>query len=158
MRSTAGSITSIERSHTPNQLHPHALHSHATFLLEWCDKIKLSNLLLPRKSGTIKGLQLLSPIPNPHTLDQVFTVTVSKTGNPRTLEPQTSAEPSSTTHCTLHTTHTTHDTRHTTHYTHDTLHTTQYTHYTLHTTNHTLHTSHSLHTSHYTLHASHFTL
>ena len=34
------------------------LHSHAN--LEWCDKIKLSNLLLPRKSGTIKSLQLLS--------------------------------------------------------------------------------------------------
>ena len=32
------------------------LHSHA--ILEWCDKIKLSNLLLPRKSGTFKSLQL----------------------------------------------------------------------------------------------------
>jgi hypothetical protein len=41
------------------RLHPHALHSHATFLLEWCDKIKLSNLLLPRKRGTIKSLQQL---------------------------------------------------------------------------------------------------
>jgi hypothetical protein len=30
------------------------------FVLEWCDKIKLSNLLLPRKGGTIKSLQLLS--------------------------------------------------------------------------------------------------
>ena len=28
--------------------------------LEWCDKFKLSNLLLPRKSGTGKRLQLLS--------------------------------------------------------------------------------------------------
>jgi len=36
------------------------LHSHVTLNLEWCDKIKLSNLLLPRKSGTIKSLQLLS--------------------------------------------------------------------------------------------------
>jgi hypothetical protein len=27
------------------------------FVLEWCDKIKLSNLLLPRKGGTIKSLQ-----------------------------------------------------------------------------------------------------
>jgi len=35
-----------------------SLHSHATLFLEWCDKIKLSNLLLPRKSGTIKSLQL----------------------------------------------------------------------------------------------------
>ena len=26
----------------------------------WCDKIKLSNLLLPRKGGTFKSLQLLS--------------------------------------------------------------------------------------------------
>jgi len=34
------------------------LHSHVN--LEWCDKIKLSNLLLPRKSCTIKSLQLLS--------------------------------------------------------------------------------------------------
>jgi len=34
------------------------LHSHVN--LEWCDKIKLSNPLLPRKSGTIKSLQLLS--------------------------------------------------------------------------------------------------
>ena len=34
------------------------LHSHAN--LEWCDNIKLSNLLLPWKSGTIKSLQLLS--------------------------------------------------------------------------------------------------
>ena len=42
------------------RLHPHSLHSHATLLLEWCDKIKLSNLLLPRKSVTIKILQLLS--------------------------------------------------------------------------------------------------
>jgi hypothetical protein len=43
-----------------DRLHPHSLHSHATLLLEWCDKIKLSNLLLPRKSVTIKILQLLS--------------------------------------------------------------------------------------------------
>jgi hypothetical protein len=42
------------------RLHPHSSHSHATFLLEWCDKIKLSNLLLPRKSGNIKSLQLPS--------------------------------------------------------------------------------------------------
>ena len=35
-----------------------SLHSHVTFL-EWCDKIKLSNLLLPRKTGTIKSLRLL---------------------------------------------------------------------------------------------------
>ena len=34
------------------------LHSHVN--LEWCDTIKLSNPLLPRKSGTIKSLQLLS--------------------------------------------------------------------------------------------------
>ena len=33
------------------------LHSHVN--LEWCDKIKLSNLLLPRKSGNIKSLQLV---------------------------------------------------------------------------------------------------
>jgi len=30
-----------------------------TLNLEWCDKIKLSNLLLPRNSGTIKSLQLI---------------------------------------------------------------------------------------------------
>ena len=41
-----------------------SLHSHVTFYLEWCDKIKLSNLLLPRKSGTIKSLQLISTIQN----------------------------------------------------------------------------------------------
>ena len=41
------------------RLHPHSLHSQATCLLEWCDTIKLSDLLLPRKSGTIKSLQLL---------------------------------------------------------------------------------------------------
>jgi len=35
-----------------------SLHSHVN--LEWCDEIKLANLLLPRKSGTIKSLQLLS--------------------------------------------------------------------------------------------------
>ena len=29
-------------------------------LPEWCDNIKLSNLLLPRKGGTNTGLQLLS--------------------------------------------------------------------------------------------------
>ena len=29
-------------------------------LPEWCDKTKLSNLLLPQKGGTIKSLQLLS--------------------------------------------------------------------------------------------------
>jgi len=29
-------------------------------LPEWCDKIKLSNLPLPRKGGTVKSLQLLS--------------------------------------------------------------------------------------------------
>jgi hypothetical protein len=29
---------------------------------EWCEKIKLSNLLLPRKGGTIKSLQLLSTV------------------------------------------------------------------------------------------------
>ena len=34
------------------------VHSHVN--LEWCDDIKLSNLLLPRKSCTIKSLQLLS--------------------------------------------------------------------------------------------------
>ena len=37
-----------------------SLHSHVTFYLEWCDEIKLSNLPLPRKSGTIKRFQLLS--------------------------------------------------------------------------------------------------
>ena len=37
-----------------------SLHSHVTLYLKWCDKIKLSNLLLLRKSGTIKSLQLLS--------------------------------------------------------------------------------------------------
>ena len=36
------------------------LHSHVTLNLEWCDTIKLSNLLLPWKSGTTKRLQLLS--------------------------------------------------------------------------------------------------
>jgi len=36
-------------------------HSHVT-LLKCCDKIKLSNLLLPRKSGTIKSLQILSTL------------------------------------------------------------------------------------------------
>ena len=35
-------------------------HAHATLNLEWCDKMKLSNLRLPRKSGTFKSLQLLS--------------------------------------------------------------------------------------------------
>jgi len=35
-------------------------HSHVTLYLGWCDGIKLSNLLLPRKSGMIKSLQLLS--------------------------------------------------------------------------------------------------
>ena len=39
---------------------PSLLHSHVN--LEWCDKIKLSNLLLPRKSGTIKR-------PQPYTLN-----------------------------------------------------------------------------------------
>jgi len=33
---------------------------HSRVNLEWCDNIKLSNLLLPRKSGTIKSLQVLS--------------------------------------------------------------------------------------------------
>ena len=42
------------------QLHPRSLHSPATCLLEWCGKIKLSNQLLPRKSGTIKSRQLLA--------------------------------------------------------------------------------------------------
>ena len=28
------------------------------FVLEWCDKIKLSNLLLPQKGGTIKSLAI----------------------------------------------------------------------------------------------------
>ena len=31
-------------------------------LLKWCDKIKVSNLLLPRKSGTLKSLQPLSTL------------------------------------------------------------------------------------------------
>ena len=39
-----------------------SLHLHVTFLA-WCDTIKLSNLLLPRKSVTIKRLQLLSTPP-----------------------------------------------------------------------------------------------
>jgi len=39
-----------------SSLIPSLLDSHVN--LEWCDKIKLSNLLLPRKSGTIKSLQL----------------------------------------------------------------------------------------------------
>ena len=34
------------------------LHSYVN--LKWCEKIKLSNLLLPRKGGTIKSLRLLS--------------------------------------------------------------------------------------------------
>jgi hypothetical protein len=38
-------------------------HSHVT-LLKWCDKIKLSNLLLPRESGAIKRLQRLSKVYN----------------------------------------------------------------------------------------------
>ena len=37
-----------------------SLHSHVTLKPEWCDEIKLSNLMLQRKSGTIKSLQLLS--------------------------------------------------------------------------------------------------
>jgi len=37
-----------------------SLHSHVTLKPERCDTIKLSNLLLPRKSGNIKSLQLLS--------------------------------------------------------------------------------------------------
>ena len=37
-----------------------SLHSHVAFCLEWYDTIKLSNLRLPRKIGTIKSLQLLS--------------------------------------------------------------------------------------------------
>ena len=36
------------------------LRSHAILNLKWCDRIKLSNILLPRKRGTIKSLQLLS--------------------------------------------------------------------------------------------------
>ena len=36
------------------------LHSHVTLNLKWCDTIKLSDLLMSRKSGSIKRLQLLS--------------------------------------------------------------------------------------------------
>ena len=48
----------IHRVASSSSLISSLLHSHVN--LEWCDKIKLSNLLLPRKSGTIKSLQLLS--------------------------------------------------------------------------------------------------
>ena len=37
-----------------------SLHSHVTLNLKWGDNSKLSNLLRPRNSGTIKSLQLLS--------------------------------------------------------------------------------------------------
>ena len=46
-----------------------SLHSHVLFITltcylpEWCDKTKLSNLLLPRKGGTIQSLRLLSAEP-----------------------------------------------------------------------------------------------
>ena len=41
-----------------------SLHSHVTLYLEWCDKIKLSNLLLPRKSGTIYNYYQLPGTPH----------------------------------------------------------------------------------------------
>ena len=46
------------------------LHSHVN--LEWCDQIKLSNLLLPWKSGTIKSLQLLSTSTTLLALEQLY--------------------------------------------------------------------------------------
>ena len=48
---------------------PSLLHAYATFNLKRCDAIKLSNLLLPRKSGTIKVDKLV-----PHTLLVYFRV------------------------------------------------------------------------------------
>ena len=39
-----------------------SIHSHVPFYLELCDIIKVSNLLLPRKSGTFKSLQPLSTL------------------------------------------------------------------------------------------------
>ena len=47
---------------TSSSLIPSLLLSYVN--LEWCDKTNLSNLLLLRKSGTIKRLQLLSRAPN----------------------------------------------------------------------------------------------
>jgi len=44
-----------------------------TLNLEWCDKIKPTNLLLPRKSGTIKSLQLLSTSGTLLALEQLGT-------------------------------------------------------------------------------------
>ena len=44
--------------------------SHSHINLEWCDKIKLSCLMLPRKSGTIKSLQLVCT-DSRHTCPQV---------------------------------------------------------------------------------------
>jgi len=49
---------------------------HSRVNLEWCDEIKLSNLLLPRKSGTIKSLQLL--LPGPHQLAVLTPITFAK--------------------------------------------------------------------------------
>jgi len=51
-----------KRSEHHSLLISSALHSHVTFNLELCDKIKLSNLLLPRKSGTIKRSERERPM------------------------------------------------------------------------------------------------
>ena len=51
-------------------------HSRVTFNLEWCDQIKLSDALMPRKSGTIKSLQQLSTSGTVLALEQFAIVVV----------------------------------------------------------------------------------
>ena len=68
-----------------------SLHSHVTLKPEWCDKIKLSNLLLPRKGGTIKSLQLLSTSTGSALRDHKRSAFVRCNPNPQTPKPKTSS-------------------------------------------------------------------
>jgi len=52
-----GTLTFDQRGilrHHSSSLRSSSLHSHVTLYLKWCDKIKISNLLLPRKSAVVR--------------------------------------------------------------------------------------------------------